>query len=242
MRVVGIIIGVVLIIVIGVGIYIARNANSLIKNGIETVGSAYLGTRVKVDDVDISLTEGKGSIRGLDIANPAGFEGPYLMQLDEVAVQLDLEHLGTDPIVLREVLIDGARIMAIVKAGTSNLKTLMDHLEQQTGTGSEPAAQESGGTTKLIIDNLDFVNARADVRAVLLDKDYSVAVPDVHLKGVGRKQGGATAGEALRQLLKPVTDAILKEAVKKGVGGAEIEEGLKQKLIEKLPGLGGSQG
>lgn len=242
MRVVGIIVGVLLVIAIAVGIYIARNANSLIKNGIETLGSEYLGARVTVDDVDVSLTEGKGAIRGLEIANPAGFDGPYLMQLDQVAVQLNLDELSTTTIVLREVLIDGARIMAIIKGGGSNLKTLMDHLEAKTGGPAEAAKEGAGGETKLIIDKLDFVDARADVEAVLLGKDYTVDVPDVHLTGIGRKQGGATAGEVLRQLLKPVMDGVLREAMKRGMGAEGVEAGLKQKLIEKLPGFGSSNG
>ena len=72
MKVLGIIIGVLIVVVAAVFVYVAQNANTLVKNAIEGLGSQYLGTRVSVASVDISLTEGSGAINGLEIANPAG--------------------------------------------------------------------------------------------------------------------------------------------------------------------------
>jgi len=240
MKTIGIIVAVVAAIIVAVVVYLAQNVNSLVEGAIEDLGSEYLGTSVSVGSVDISLTERTGSIVGLEIANPSGYDGPYLMQLDEITVGLNLDESSTEVVSLSRVVIDGARIAAIVKTkDDSNLQALMNNLESKTGSSDEPE-EASSGETKIIIDQLDFTNAEASVDAVLLGKTYEANVADVHLKGVGRKENGATAGEAIRQLLKPVTDSLLKEIVQRGLG--VDQEGLKQKLLDKIPGYGSGSG
>jgi hypothetical protein len=226
-------------VVVGVVVYIAQNVNSLVEGAIEDLGSQALGTTVRVASVDISLTEGRGTIKGLEIANPKGYDGPYLMQLDEITVALNLDELSTETVVLDTVLIDGARIAAIVKGkDDSNLQTLMDNLD----TGSSATEADAGGTeTTVIIDQLDFTNAQASVDVVLLDQHMEIDVPDIHLSGVGRKEGGATAGEVAGQLLKPITEAVVREVIKRGLGGEDLEGSLKDKLFDKLKGFGSSK-
>ena len=240
MKTVGIIVGVLLIVVVGAVVYIAQNANSLIENAIEELGSEALGTTVRVASVDVSLTQGRGSIKGLEIANPPGYDGPYLMQLDEIAVFINLKELSTETVVLDKVLIDGARIAAIVKGkGDSNLQTLMDNLD----SGSSAAADtDAGGTaTTVIIDQLDFTNAQATVDVLLLDEQVEINVPDIHLSGVGRKEGGATATEVAAQLIEPITEAVIAEAINSGLSSKDLEGSLKDKLFDKLKGFGSSK-
>jgi uncharacterized protein involved in outer membrane biogenesis len=240
MKTVGIVIGVLLIVVVGAVVYIAQNANSLIEKAIEDLGSQALGTTVRVASVDVSLTEGRGTIKGLEIANPAGYDGPYLMQLDEIEVFINLKELSTETIVLDSVLIDGARIAAIVKGkGDSNLQTLMDNLD----SGSSAAADtDAGGTaTTVIIDQLDFTNAQATVDVLLLGEQVEINVPDIHLSDVGRKEGGATAAEVAAQLIEPITEAVIAEAIKSGFSGKDLEGSLKDKVFDKLKGFGSSK-
>ena len=238
MKTVGIVVGVLLIVVVGAVVYIAQNVNSLVENAIEDLGSKALGTTVRVASVDISLTEGRGTIKGLEIANPKGYDGPYLMQLDEITVDLDLDELSAETIVLERVLIDGARIAAIVKGkDDSNLQTLMDNL----GTGSSAAAETDAGEITVIIDRLDFVNAQATVDAVFLSEQVAIDVPDVHLSGIGRKEGGATAGEAAAALLKPITEAVVREMITRSLGGEDLEANIKNKIFDKLKGFGRSE-
>jgi len=236
MKTVGIVVGVLLIVVVGAVVYIAQNVNSLVENAIEDLGSKALGTTVRVASVDISLTEGRGTIKGLEIANPKGYDGPYLMQLDEITVDLDLDELSAETIVLERVLIDGARIAAIVKGkDDSNLQTLMDNLD-----GASGADDDSAGTT-VIIDQLDFVNAQATVDAVFLSEQVAIDVPDVHLSGIGRKEGGATAGEVAAALLKPITEAVVREMITRSLGGEDLEANIKNKIFDKLKGFGRSE-
>jgi uncharacterized protein YxeA len=78
---------VVLILVVGAGFFYI---DSIVKSGIEVVGSEVLGTRVTVASVSISPLSGNGTIRGLTIGNPEGYTSENIMQLGEVSVALNL--------------------------------------------------------------------------------------------------------------------------------------------------------
>ena len=59
---------VLVLLIAGVGAYVVLNSGGLIKDAIEASGPDFLGADVSVAEVDISLVEGSGAIRGLDIA------------------------------------------------------------------------------------------------------------------------------------------------------------------------------
>jgi hypothetical protein len=61
---------VVLIIVVVVLFVALASVDSIVKAAIERVGSDVTQTEVTVDEVDISLTSGEGTIRGLLIGHP----------------------------------------------------------------------------------------------------------------------------------------------------------------------------
>ena len=68
--------GLAVVVIIGVGYgayYLLSNLDSIVKSAIEQYGSEITGTRVRVGSVKITLTEGRGTIRGLRVGNPSGF-------------------------------------------------------------------------------------------------------------------------------------------------------------------------
>ena len=79
-KIVGAAIVVLLLIVVGIVVYVARNTNSIVKHAIESIGSQYLGAPVRVGSVDISLQDGRGTLKNLEIGNPPGYAGPYALR------------------------------------------------------------------------------------------------------------------------------------------------------------------
>ena len=66
----------VLVVALGAGgalYYVYSNLNEIVRTAIEEYGSEVLGTSVTVEDVSLSLTEGRGQITGFRIAEPRGF-------------------------------------------------------------------------------------------------------------------------------------------------------------------------
>ena len=86
--------GVIAIIVIAIAFavfYLLSNLNSLVAEAIEIHGGNVTDTSVGVSGVDISIREGRGSIKGLTVANPDGFKKGNAFSLGDITVDIDLE-------------------------------------------------------------------------------------------------------------------------------------------------------
>ena len=236
LKIIAIIVGLLVLIIVGVGVYFAYNTNRLIEAGVESLGSRYLGAPVSLGGVDFSWAEGRGTLSGLEIGNPEGYEGPFAFRLDTVTVVIDPAASTAETIVLKQVTMDGAQVAAEVKAsGETNLQTLMSNLERETG-GSDATEGAAEDDVEVIVDRLDFTGGLAHISAPILGQQTETKLPDLHLTDVGRKEGGVTAAEVVRQVLEPVTRAVLRDAAAKRLGvdedaiksrvGEEIERGL----------------
>lgn len=229
MKIVGWIVGLLVVVVGGTLVYLVFNSGNLIKQAIETLGPEYLGTTVTVDSVNLSIAEGTGEIYGLVIGNPRGFDGDYAMRLNLIKVVLDPAAISEELIVVKHLIIDGADIAAEVKGRDSNLQALLATIEQTTGsteTVSEPEI-------KIIIDKLDFTNARTSVVSDFLG-NAELDIPDIYLTDIGRKSDGVTAGEAAKQVLRPITDAVTKGLLAQGLGVDDLKQRAEETVHEKI--------
>ena len=89
MKVLGGIVGLIVLLVLGAGVYLFLFSGDLLKSGIEEFGPDFLGADVSVAQVNLDLAGGSAAIRGLEVGNPQGFSGDYAMKLNEIAVTLD---------------------------------------------------------------------------------------------------------------------------------------------------------
>lgn len=226
------ILGLVLLIIIGIGAYVVFNSGSLIKTAIEDLGPDYLGASVAVGGVDLSLTEGTARIKGLKIGNPEGFNGAHAMQVGDINVTIDTSQTTDKLIVLNQVEIDSADIAAVARGQKINFQQLMDNLEAATGPESSDI--------KFIIDRLDLTGVTASLNSDILG-DVALSIPDVHLKDVGRASNGATGAEIAEQVLKPITTAVTREAVNKGLDiegvKSRVQDKIRDRIGEGLRGL-----
>lgn len=232
------IVALVLLLVVGAGVYLLMNSGALLEQAMESYGTRYLGAPVTVGGVDVSLSDGAVSVDELEVGNPPGFDGPAAFRLNNISVALNIQETSGDLIVLNEVSIDGAEVAALLVGRDSNLQKLMDNLEAQTG-GAAEEEPESASDVQLIIDRFSFTNAHASVNSDLLG-GREMTIPDVRLEGIGRKTNGVTVGEALSQVLEPVYQAVTREMVNKGIDlegtRDKLEQNLRDKASEKLGG------
>jgi hypothetical protein len=223
------ILGVVVLLAVAAGVYLVMFSGNLLKDGIETYGPQYLGADVEVQAVDLSLAEGSGEVRGLQIGNPTGFDGAHAMRLGKIKMVLDIDHISEELVVLKQVAIDGAEIAAIAKGKSTNLQQLMDNVT--AAAGLEETANDSGSEIKLIIDRLDFTNAKTSVSSDVLG-DVSVDIPDIHLKDIGRASNGVTVAEAVKQLMEPIYKSVSRAMIAQGL---DLDvDGLKSNVQEQL--------
>jgi len=181
---------------------------SLIKTAVETTGSEVTKTKVTLADADVDLSSGKGTLKGFKMANPSGFKSDSAFRFGEVSVTVDTSTIDQDPIVIKEVLIDAPSVTYEIGEGGSNIDKIKENVEafQKAlgGGGSGGSSSEDG--PGLIIENIYLKNGKVSIMASqLLDKTLDADLPDIHLKDVGKKEGGASPGEVATQTI----DAVL---------------------------------
>jgi hypothetical protein len=234
MKAIGWLIGIVLLVVVGLGVYVVMNSGSLIKSAVETYGPKYLGVDVRLGSADISLTEGTGELRGLVIGNPEGFDGPHAFSLSAIKVGLDPLGQSETLIKVRTIEIDSADLAMIAKGRDTNLQALMANLTSDSTSETAPAAEETAGPEpKIIIENFAFTNARTSLSSDILG-NKAVEIPDIRLTGIGEKSQGVTIREALKQLLKPIVQASTEALAKESLNVDELKAGAKERLDEEL--------
>ncbi len=235
MKAIGWLIGIVLLVVVGLGVYLVLNSGSLIKTAVETLGPEYLGVDVKLGSAEISLTEGTGELKGLVIGNPAGFDGPHAFSLGRIKLGLDPMAQSDTLINLRTIEIDAADLALIAKGTDTNLQALVDSLSGERG--AESGGESAGSELKIIIENFAFTNARTSLDSDIVGTK-AVDIADINLQGIGRKSNGVTIREALKQLMSPIvkasTEALAKESLNVDELKAEAEERLDQELQERV--------
>jgi hypothetical protein len=236
MKILGWVIGLVVAAVAAVVAYLLLNSDSLIESGIEQYGSDYLGADVSVAEVSLQLADGTARIRSLEVGNPTGFDGPYALRLSEVELGLDLENVGSDLVVVRNMRVDSASVAAVARAHRTNFQQLLANLNDAAGAeeGVQPGVVgENGAEPRFIVDHFEFTNADVSLTSDLLG-ETALDIPDIKLSGIGRKTNGATALELTRQILGPISAAISRAAVSEGVQLEGVKQHAAGQLLERL--------
>jgi len=258
----------VLVVIIAVGVYVFLGSlNDIVRAAVEKVGSDMTQTNVSLNEVDIELTSGKGALRGFSVTNPKGFSDDDAFKFDEVSVVLDIASVRSDPIIIKEVIIQGpAVVYEFGDNGGSNLDQLNKNVQSKAGAGGK----SSGGDKKapnIIIENLYLRDGSVAVVAPLLNEKMSVPLPTVHLKDIGKDGGkGATPEEIADKVMQAVLNGakgavsaanidvskltgVAMDQINKATGGIQKQiEGATggkldiQKTIEGATGGSGSSG
>jgi uncharacterized protein involved in outer membrane biogenesis len=240
---------IILILIVGGILAVSFSLDSIIKKGIETVGSQATGATVKVRDVNISLLSGKGKIRGIFIGNPKGFKTESAFTLNEVRVALDVKSAFSDRIIVNEIFIDTPDITYEKGGRGDNIKTILNNIKSfQGGTKSTPVKKQeksSEGETKIQIDKFDVINGNINMSLTALQGEkLALAMPDIHMKDIGKKGGGASMADVMEQIFAKVNTNIgtaVTGSLQKDIG-KKIEKavgGKAGKSLDKLKGMFG---
>lgn len=216
----------VVIVALAAGIwYLYSSLDSIVEEAIERYGSEAAGTRVEVGSVSLSLRDGKGTLRGVSVANPEGFSSGNAIYFGEVTLQLDLGSIRENPVVLEQVFIDAAQVrFEMNEQGTSNFDVLRKNLQRSSGSSGQGGAER-----RISIRSFEARNGKIEVDAPQLGEEMTAELPTVKRSNLGGSNGAPPA-----QIGKEVLGAFVQATV-----NAAARQGI-QKAIEKQ--LGGEAG
>ncbi|OEJ66923.1 AsmA family protein [Magnetovibrio blakemorei] len=207
----------VLIVVIAVGIYyLSQNAGNMVAGVIKDEGSRVTQVPVDVSAVDISLTDLKAGLRGLTVGNPTGFKTDRAISLGEISVKI-AKDWSMDVIVIDEVMVNAPEITYEIGTGGSNIaaiqKNVEDSLKAMGGSAEKAPADEEKAGPKIVINNFYIKNGKINVSSSLLQgTTLPVALPDIHLKDIGKDNKDGSDGASTAQVIDEVMTAITKKA------------------------------
>jgi hypothetical protein len=218
----GIVLG-ILILLAGGLYFLLSSLDSIVEAAVEKFGSEMTQAEVQLDQVEIELTSGKGVLRGLTVGNPAGFNSARALSVGELSLALDTASVTTDTIVIKEIAITAPEVTYEFGLKGSNLDALKRNVDAYTAQGKDkkPEDGKPGETgPKLIIENLYIRNGKVNVTAPeLQNQTASASLPNIHLTGIGKKTGGATAAEVAEQVLAAISQQAARAAATTNLGG-----------------------
>lgn len=187
---------------------VTLSLDGIIKSGIENNGSDLLQTKVEVDDVDISIFSGKGTVHGFKVQNPEGFSETPAIQIVETEIEIDLSSIFSKQIVIRELIVKKPELYFEQKGFGTNLTKLNDNME---------FSSESPSDKTLVIGHLLVENSEVKVSTSIdRERTAKASINKFELNDVGR-DGENTIKDGVKEILEPLISQGIKEAVKGGV-------------------------
>jgi uncharacterized protein involved in outer membrane biogenesis len=230
MKKIGKIISVIILVIIALVIFAITNLDRGIKTAVETIGPEMTQSSVTLSAVDLSLTTAKGSFSGLRVANPEGFSADNAFTLGEISFAMNAESLATDTIIVESLRIVAPEITMERADGRSNLDRIQSNIASYLGADSDSGGEGESGK-KFIIRDLRISDGKVSY-AILGGKGLDLALPDIHLTGIGQSADGVSAAEAAGEIINAIVGAAGKAVSQSGAVkdlGRSLEDQVKEK-------------
>jgi uncharacterized protein involved in outer membrane biogenesis len=186
-----------------------------------------------VGGVSISPRDGRGSLKDVEIGNPAGFSAPRAARLGEIAVALDPATVRAPIVIVHQITIESPVITYERGKGGTNLDAIQKNIAAYVAR-SQPTSGGEGGTPgadtrhKFVIEKLAIRGAKVTMTtAGLKGQGVSFDLPDIELTDVGKSRGGLTASEVANLVANTLISRIAQKVLtnidllrKGGVEGA----------------------
>lgn len=233
---------VVVLAVIGVVIFFgfSKVVSKGVVAGVREYGPRITQTPVELEGFQLSLASGSGSLRGFEVGNPEGYNGPYAIKLNEFDVKVKPMSVLSDKIEIEEIVIDGPEI--IYEGGksltSSNISTIMNNVQEFVGESEEETEEDTGASKKIGIKHFRFSNGVVKASSQMLgEREFVVPLPEIILDDIGQGPEGVTYAEALEIVMKAINNGVVESVTGSGKVIGEQLEGFKDEAKKKLEGF-----
>jgi uncharacterized protein involved in outer membrane biogenesis len=224
-------VGIALVALIIVAVVVlALSLDRIVKTAIERVGSKVTGTEVKVESVGLSVFSGKGSVKEFVVGNPAGFKSPWAMKLGKASLALQPGSVMADKVIIHSINLEGPEVTLDFNMNPldNNLRKILSNVQGLKESGqvastspgapthpdqAPPAQTEAKAARKLQVDEFVITGAKVHVNSPLVGGDQAQALPDIHLRDLGKGPEGITAADLAEKVLAALQSAATQAAV-----------------------------
>lgn len=191
----------------------------IVKTAASVGGPKALGVPVSVGDVKLNALAGNLTVSQVKVGNPQGYSDKEAFAVDKVEVGLNMRSLMSDTIVVRKIQIDAPAISFESKDGKSNFDAMMANTKKASEEEKQKTEKEKKPGKKVVIEEFSLNNAKVSYASgITLGKSITVPLPSLVIRDIGKKSGGATAADALTEVINGILGG-LSQAVT-GISGA----------------------
>ncbi len=236
------IVGLLVVAALGVGVFtLLRSLDAIVEAAIEKYGSEITGTTVRVASVEIILTDGRGTIRGLTIANPPGFSSGSAFSLGEITLDIEPNSVTENPVVIDEVRVLAPQVAYELDANLgSNIQTILDNIERHVGSGrsssggggdGDATGNAQGPEVRLAVKRFTFEKGEVEADASAVGGEtLKVELPPLGMRNLGGSRG-APPGDIGSEVLEAYTRVVVKT-----VGMQQAKKQLDKVIDDRLEG------
>ena len=206
---------VIIVVLCGLLIFL----DSVVKTGIQTVGSAVTKCNVTVEHVSISILRGKVELGELVVGNPEGFKTDAAFKLGKVHVSMQpLSLFKGKRTYIKEVLVDDPEITYELKplALTSNIGTIQKNVESMLPAKDENDEKDKEKEKKegrpVEIGLVKVSGGKIRLSATFAGGlAVPIPLPTITLKDIG-KEKEITPPEATAEVISDVCTSVVSAA------------------------------
>jgi len=209
--------------------------NSLIRTGIEVVGSRSLGTEVELSRAHLSYLRGRLALSGLKISNPKGFKTERLFQLARASAAVQPATLFQDEITIETVVLNSPSLTVEQSIHGTNLAAVMENIQSEKTKDGAKTKEKS-----YRIKMLKITGARVTFSSLVAMKSpVTIPLPDIQIQNLTNEDGtGLILAQVVQRVLVKMLQAALTEG--KGLMPTEALSDLRRDLGNVVPDLAGS--
>ena len=196
-----------LLIVLIAGYFVLAYAlGSIVKAGVNQVAPSITQSKVTLAGANISPLTGGGTLTGFTVGNPKGWSDANAFSLGKVAISVEPMSVFKDTIVINEIIIDQPEFLYETKFVSSNIKDLLNNIEQFAGGDSKDTGK-AGPAKKFIVKKFRLTNGKAALGVG--SAALPVPLPPISLDDLGVSQGGFTSGQLAGAIMRSVLSSIV---------------------------------
>lgn len=194
-------------ILFGGGVFLYMNFGDIAKNMAEKIASDTLGVSVSIGKVDVGLKEKTVTVSNVKVGNPKGYKGSHAATIETIYLKADT--LSQALLKFNDVSVTGSEIYLEVKENATNLTDIKKTVNSKAAKGDKAAQQ-----IKVIIEQMKIENMRVHPSVLLtgLGDMQPITLPPIRLNGIGTKENGVLAREAIGQIWQSISNEVSKSA------------------------------
>lgn len=207
----------VLLVVIGL-VALLWNVDRVAEEAIEYGVPYAMGVSGDAETVSLSLLGGELSVTKLKIGNPEGFNAPFLMNADELDVDVKVMSLWEDTVIVPLIEIKDLTLHIEEKDDkTTNVSVVLENLEKFGAPEDAPPPPEDAAPGKSYrVDRVVIRNIVAHVTPAGLAGaagPIEVVVPEIVMENVTPDNAnGVAVAELTRRLMPAIIAAVVNKA------------------------------